>query len=164
MFQQRQTRVEAAPRVAVDVGPGVDQHETVEPRWRAAGQFKSDQSAERVSGEMTGGDAGAVEHLDDILGHVRDAVILGQFAGIGAGAALVIQDDAVMGAERLDLWPPEMSEPAEACGQQDCRRTVVVAAEYFVMHVGVGRQDFPMWATVAISTSASGFTSPHWIQ
>src|SRR4029077_18826776 len=110
------------------------EHEAVKTRWRAASQFETDQSAESVPGEMAGCDAGTVEHLDNIVGHLRDAVVVGQLGGIGAGAALVIQDDAMMRGQRHDLWPPEMSEPAQACRQEDRRGVVVRAAEYFVVH------------------------------
>ena len=121
-------------------------------------QREADQAAQRVADEMRRRRPAGVQHREHLIGHRCDAVIVRQIAAGAAGAALIVGDDAVALFQGLELRRPIARRATETGRQNDGR-----GAGRSVMDV-VGRRHLPMWAIVAISTRASFFTSPHWMQ
>ena len=120
---------------------------------------EADQAAKCVADEVSFLGSGRVEHGEGLVGHRRDAVIVGQIALVASGAGLVVGDDAMACPERRKLRRPVARRAAEARREQDGRRAGPLAL------VDVVKAHFlPMWAIDAISTRASGLTRPHWMQ
>lgn len=126
----------------------------------AAGEFEADQATQGVAQEMGTGDAGGVENPHHVIGHVGDGIGTRQGPGVASRAALVEGHDLEMFLQRGALRLPEAGEAAKA-GGQDHRRGAGPAGDLVAERRHAG---WPIWATLAISTRTSGFTSPHWMQ
>ena len=109
---------------------------------------------QRMADEMTGCGLRPVENGQHFIGHVGDAVARRQLRRAGpAGARLIVGDDAIARLQRFELRGPISGRPAEAGREQNGLgvRTLMDVDGHFL----------PIWATVAISISASFFTRPH---
>ena len=107
------------------------------------------------------GDAKAVEQGKHILRHVIDVQPGGERPVGAAGAAMVVEDDAVALGQRREVRRPISSRTAQP-GRQHHRRPVRRAVLFPVEPGDLRHQ--PVCATEAISTTRPGFTSPHWMQ
>ena len=105
-------------------------------------------------------DAGGIEDLDDVIGHRRDGVGIGERLAGAAGAALVVGDDPVMLGKGRALRLPIGADAAHAGGEQD--GDAPCPALNLVMRDAQAAP--PTWAMLLISTNAPGFTRPHWMQ
>ena len=153
-LQNADADIEAARRVPVHLRPGIHQHEPAHSFGVAPRQLQPNQTAHRVAEEMRARDAGGVQHFQHVIGHMADGIAFRQRARIAARAALIKGDDAEMLFKQGALRRPEGGRTAKP-GREDNR--LLALPRDFVIH-------FPICATVAISTSAPGFTSPHWMQ
>ena len=164
MLQQQQAGLEATLRVVVDYGPAVDHGERAQAPGRAPRDVEPDQPAQRVAHEVTGLGLRLVEDAQHFVRHGMDAVILGQLAPGPAGACLVVGDHAIARGERRELRRPIARRAAQPGREQHglgAGACIVVNVEG---HVVPCPYFLPICAVVAISTSASFFTRPHWMQ
>ena len=160
VLEQRQADVEAATGVAVDGRPAVDDGERAQALGPALRQGETHEAAQRVADEVGRGRLAGIEHRRRFVGHGGDAVVGRQLAARAAGAGLVVGDDAIAPAQRLELRRPVAGGTTQSRREQHglgVGAGTVVDVEDRLRHL-------PIWAIVAISTNASFFTSPHWMQ
>src|SRR5437762_249115 len=89
-----------------------------------------------VAGEMRARDAEAIHEGEDVGGHLLDG-ILDARVGAVAGAAVIMNDDAKVAGEGLDLGGPERAEAGEA-GHEEERGAL---AALLVVEVAVAQGD-----------------------
>ncbi len=120
-------------------------------------QLQANQRPQGVAHQRKAGDPRRLQGAEQLLGHRRHAVVGGQRAGVFPGPVMVITHQLILCLQRRALRQPVAAAAAQTGAEDHHRRAGPWGwSNIEPHHVGV-----PIWATLAISTSASGFTSPH---
>ncbi len=180
VVQQFQAHRETARTVRVGAAPGIDRHQALQQLRPQQGDLQADQPTEGMADEVAAADAQGVQQLQQFHCHGLDGIARRQVRRALVGPQLIVDQHPVVLGQRRQLRRPEGAGAAEAGAEHQSRRIWLHAAMKFVVHVTPsarsisgppacrltrsGRRYWPTWAMLAISISASGFTSPHWMQ
>ncbi len=157
-MQQALADLKAAAGVGVEGQPAVNAHQRGEGVGPVEGELQADQCPQRVTHDAVADNPGFSQRLGQLVRHLRKAVPFRQGGGVIARSPLVIAHHLIFRLQRGQLGQPVAAAAAETGNKDHHGRALVRgAARRKVSYL----PHFAMCATVAISTSASGFTSPH---
>ena len=156
-MQQTLAHLEAAAGMRRQRQPAVDQRQGAHRLGAIERQLQANQRPQGVAHQREAGDPRRLQSAEQLPGHRRQAVVGGQRTGVLPGPVMVITHQLILFLQRRALRQPVAAAPAQT-GAEDHHRRAGPRSRSNIEphHVGV-----PIWATLAISTSASGFTSPH---
>ena len=156
-MQQTLAHLEAAAGMRRQRQPAVDQRQGAHRLGAIERQLQANQRPQGVAHQREAGDPRRLQSAEQLPGHRRQAVVGGQRTGVLPGPVMVITHQLILFLQRRALRQPVAAAPAQTGAEDHHRRAGPRSrGDIEPHHVGV-----PIWATLAISTSASGFTSPH---